>query len=201
MALSKRGTKQQEILAFIERYTSEYGYPPTVREICAGVGLSSTSTVHGHLSRMEKKGLIQKSAFKNRAISSTGVKSNSSIGIPIVGVVTAGRPILAHENFDGYFPIPKGYFKGDEHFILDVKGDSMINAGIYDGDRLIVNRVSSAENGEIVVALIDDEATVKRFFKENGHIRLQPENPAMEPIIAPSAVILGKVAGLVRKFG
>lgn len=201
--MAKSGERQQQILKFIETYTAAHGYPPTVRDICAGVGLSSTSTVHGHLTRLESKGLISKGAFKNRAISRLdggGPKSAAVEKIPVVGLVTAGAPILAYENIEAYFPVPKGFFHGEDHFILNVRGESMIGAGIHDGDKLIVSRRDYADNGDIVVALLEEEATVKRFYKQNGRIRLQPENPAMEPIFVDSVAIIGKVCGLIRNF-
>lgn len=196
--------KQLEILQYIYDTVESRGFPPTVREICAAVGLSSTSTVHGHLVRLERKGLLQKDATKPRAMEITpeglkvlGIKLKD---IPVVGVVTAGQPILAVETIEDYFPTPPDLKnEADELFMLKVHGTSMINAGILNGDYVIVRKQTNASNGEIVVAMTDDdEATVKRFYKEDGHFRLQPENDAMAPIILDQVQILGKVVGLYR---
>ncbi|MDD6415985.1 MAG: transcriptional repressor LexA [Lactobacillus sp.] len=196
--------KQLEILQYIYDTVESRGFPPTVREICAAVGLSSTSTVHGHLVRLERKGLLQKDATKPRAMEITpeglkvlGIKPKD---IPVVGVVTAGQPILAVETIEDYFPTPPDLKnEADELFMLKVHGTSMINAGILNGDYVIVRKQTNASNGEIVVAMTDDdEATVKRFYKEDGHFRLQPENDAMAPIILDQVQILGKVVGLYR---
>ena len=196
--------KQLEILQYIYDTVESRGFPPTVREICAAVGLSSTSTVHGHLVRLERKGLLQKDATKPRAMEITpeglkvlGIKPKD---IPVVGVVTAGQPILAVETIEDYFPTPPDLKnEADELFMLKVHGTSMINAGILNGDYVIVRKQTNASNGEIVVAMTDDdEATVKRFYKEDGHFRLQPENNAMAPIILDQVQILGKVVGLYR---
>ncbi len=196
--------KQLEILRFIHDTVEERAFPPTVREICSAVDLSSTSTVHGHLARLEKKGYILKDATKPRAIEVTE-KGREALGIkpkdiPIVGVVTAGQPILAVQDIDEYFPLPPDLENdAGELFMLRVHGESMINAGILNGDHVIVRKQSSANNGEIVVAMTEDnEATVKRFFKEDGYYRLQPENDTMDPIILPVVQILGKVVGLYR---
>lgn len=196
--------KQTEILQFIYETVEDRGFPPTVREICAAVNLSSTSTVHGHIARLERKGFLIKDATKPRAIEVTqagkdelGIKPTQ---IPMIGVVTAGQPILAVEDIDDYFPLPPD-LKQDagELFMLKVHGESMINAGILNGDNVIVRKQSFASNGEIVVAMNDEnEATVKRFYKEDGHFRLQPENDTMAPIILPTVSILGKVVGLYR---
>ncbi|CCJ33827.1 MULTISPECIES: transcriptional repressor LexA [Caloramator] len=194
--------KQQEILEFIKKEIATRGYPPSVREICEAVGLRSTSTVHGHLERLEKKGLIRRNPSKPRAIelvNSSTIKE--VINVPIVGNVAAGQPILAIENIEDSFPLPSDFIKiNNNAFILKVKGDSMIEKGIYDGDYLIVEQQSTANNGDIVVALVDDSATVKTFYKENGYIRLQPENSSMQPIIVKDCKILGKVKGLIRKY-
>lgn len=197
-------SKQTEILQYIYDTVEDRGFPPTVREICAAVHLSSTSTVHGHLSRLERKGLLFKDATKPRAIEVTK-KGRQELGIkpkeiPIVGVVTAGQPILAVEDIDDYFPLPPDLQSdAGDLFMLKVHGESMINAGILNGDNVIVRKQSAASNGEIVVAMTEDnEATVKRFYKENGHYRLQPENDTMAPIILPKVTILGKVVGLYR---
>ncbi|MCI1290695.1 MAG: transcriptional repressor LexA [Lactobacillus sp.] len=197
-------SKQLEILQFIYDTAAGRGFPPTVREICNAVNLSSTSTVHGHLTRLERKGYLLKDPSKPRAIEVTregmealGIKSKE---IPVVGVVTAGQPILAVEDIDDYFPLPPDLQnEAGNLFMLRVHGESMINAGILNGDKVIVRKQGSANNGEIVVAMTDDnEATVKRFYKENGHFRLQPENDTMDPIILPNVHILGKVIGLYR---
>lgn len=195
--------KQQQILDCIKQSLREKGYPPSVRELCIAVGLSSTSTVHSHLNTLEKKGFIRRDPSKPRTIEVLDEQVNwleDHVGVvPVVGKVTAGTPILAVENIEEYFPLPKQLTR-EETFILNVKGTSMINAGILDGDQIIVRRQESARNGEIVVAMIEDEVTVKRFFKETNRIRLQPENDTMEPIYAHDVQILGKVIGLVRLF-
>lgn len=194
--------KQQEILDFIKEQILEKGYPPAVREICEAVGLKSTSSVHSHLETLEKNGYIRRDPTKPRAIEicddNFQMLRTETTSLPIVGRVAAGEPILAEQNIDSYFPIPAEYVPGGESFVLRVHGESMINAGIMDGDFIFVNCCSTASNGEIVVALIDDSATVKRFYKEKDHIRLQPENDAMEPIIVPDCVILGRVFGVFR---
>ncbi|MDK2804949.1 MAG: repressor LexA [Thermoanaerobacterium sp.] len=202
---SKISLKQQEIIEFIKSEINRKGYPPSVREIGKAVGLKSTSTVHGHLSRLEKKGYIRRDPTKPRAIEvlNNDIKDLSDvIKLPVIGKVTAGTPILAVENIDEYYSIPRDLVVGyeGESFILKVRGESMINAGILDGDYIIVRKQSYADNGDIIVALIEDEATVKRFFKESDHIRLQPENPSMDPIIVDNVVVLGKVVGVIRKL-
>ncbi|ADL68889.1 transcriptional repressor LexA [Thermoanaerobacterium thermosaccharolyticum] len=202
---SKISLKQQEIIEFIKSEINRKGYPPSVREIGKAVGLKSTSTVHGHLSRLEKKGYIRRDPTKPRAIE---VLNNDKrdlsdvIKLPVIGKVTAGSPILAVENIDEYYSIPRDLIVGyeGESFILKVRGESMINAGILDGDYIIVRKQSYADNGDIIVALIEDEATVKRFYKESDHIRLQPENPSMDPIIVDNVMVLGKVVGVIRKL-
>ena len=203
--MAKRTENRQiEILKFIHTRVAEKGYPPTVREIGEAVQLSSTSTVHGHLSRLEKKGLILRDPTKPRAIELTSsglekidVQPNS---IPMLGVVTAGEPILAVEDASDFFPIPPDLANSTGSlFMLTIRGESMINAGILDGDQVIVRKQQSAQNGDIVIAMTDeDEATCKRFFKEQDHIRLQPENDYLEPIILPDVTILGLVVGLYR---
>lgn len=196
-----RGDNQQRILDFIKSEIQTKGYPPSVREIAQAVGLKSTSTVHGHLQRLEKRGLLHRDAMKPRAMEVMGDPNfvrNNSTAVPVVGRVTAGVPILAEENLDEYVAIPEVMLGDGEHFILLVRGDSMIDAGILNGDYIVVKRCSEALNGEIVVAMIDDSATVKRFFKENGHFRLQPENSSMEPIYSDHVTILGKVVSLYR---
>ena len=202
--MSELSNKQQQILEYMKAEVREKGYPPSVREICDAVGLKSTSTVHGHLSRLEKKGLIRRDPTKPRAIEilDPGFEApqRELVNVPIVGTITAGTPILAVENIEDTFPIPVDYIHNDTVFMLRVKGESMIEAGIMDGDYVVVRKQETAYNGEIVVAMIDDEATVKRYYKENGHFRLQPENPTMEPIIVPEVSILGKVVSLYRMF-
>lgn len=196
-----RGDNQQRILDFIKSEIQSKGYPPSVREIANAVGLKSTSTVHGHLQRLEKRGLLHRDAMKPRAMEVVGDPNfvrNNSTAVPLVGRVTAGSPILAEENLEEYVPIPEVMLGEGEHFILLVRGDSMIEAGIFDGDYIVVRKQPDAHNGEIVVAMIDDSATVKRFYKENGHFRLQPENSEMEPIYADEVTILGKVVSLYR---
>lgn len=203
MPKDKKRDMQTEIYEFIKSEVINKGYPPSVREICAEVGLSSTSTVHGHLSRMEKKGLIKRDPTKPRAIEllKDATTKRELIDIPIVGKVKAGEPILAFENIEDSFTLPLEYIKNtNDLFMLNISGDSMIEAGIYDGDLAIIEKVNSAENGDIVVALIDDEATIKRFYKEKDHIRLQPENHTMEPIIVPTCDIIGKLVGLYRRY-
>lgn len=203
MPNSEITSKQQEILDFIKEETASKGYPPSVREICSAVGLKSTSTVHGHLDRLEKRGFIRRDPTKPRAIEildRTGYQKEI-INVPIVGSVAAGQPILAVENIEDRFPIPADFFPSNNNmFILEIKGTSMIGVGIMDGDYLIVQQQSTASNGEIVVALIEDSATVKTFYREKDHIRLQPENPDMKPIIVDDCAILGKAIGLFRKM-
>ena len=196
--------KQTEILEFIKKEILKKGYPPTVREICETVHLKSTSSVHSHLETLEKNGYIRRDPTKPRAIEicddSFQMIRTEMVNLPIIGQVAAGMPILAEENVESYFPVPAELVPHGESFILNVKGDSMINAGIYSGDKIFVNACSSARNGDMVVALIDDSATVKTFYKEEGHIRLQPENDTMEPIIVDDCQILGKVFGVFRIF-
>lgn len=201
----KKVTKRQDaILAFIKSEVRTKGYPPSVREIGEAVGLASSSTVHGHLERLETKGLIRRDRTKPRAIEildqDDGINRQDVIHVPLVGKVTAGLPITAIENIEEYFPLPNNYGTSDDNlFMLEIMGESMIEAGILDGDLVIVKKQSTADNGEIVVAMTEDnEATVKRFFKEEHHFRLQPENSTMAPIIVNSVSILGKVVGLYR---
>lgn len=207
--LEKLSTKQQEILDFLTSEINKKGYPPSVREICKAVGLRSTSTVHGYLLRLEKKGLIQKDPTKPRALKVVGNTTNTQndfmgkelAAVPIVGKVTAGQPILAVENIEDTFPLPVEFLQNSDAFMLKVRGESMIDAGIFDGDYILIKQQPTAQNGDIVVALIEDEATVKRFYKENGYYRLQPENQYMEPIIVKDNLsILGKVIGVFRLF-
>jgi repressor LexA len=201
-----RGDSQTRILDYIEKTTRQKGYPPSVREICDATGLKSTSTVHGHLIRLEKKGLISRDSMKPRAISlpfdrdATASERSGMVSIPIVGRVTAGMPILATENIEEYVSLPQVMIGDGEHYVLGVRGESMIDAGIMDGDYVVVRKQPTAYNGDIVVAMIEDEATVKRFYRENGVFRLQPENPTMKPIIVPEVTILGKVVSLYRVY-
>jgi repressor LexA len=195
--------KQSEIYDFLKTYTGTKGYPPSVREICEAVSLRSTSTVHGHLKRLEKKGMIKRDPSKPRAleIAELSAPKKEMINVPIVGKITAGLPILATENIEHTFPIPLDYIKHDnELFMLRVSGQSMINVGIRDNDLAIIESSQNAINGDIVVALIDDSATIKRFFKEKDHIRLQPENDTMDPILVDNCKILGKLVGIFRSF-
>lgn len=202
MAQGKISSKQLEILEYIKDEILKRGYPPAVREICEAVHLKSTSSVHSHLETLEKNGYIRRDPTKPRAIEimddSFQMVRHEMASIPIVGQVAAGQPILAQENIEGYFPLPAEYVPNAETFILKVKGESMINAGIFSGDQIFVECCNTARNGDIVVALIDDSATVKTFYKENGHYRLQPENDTMEPIIVDQVTILGKVFGVFR---
>ena len=204
MAYGKISSKQKEILEFMKKEILSKGYPPAVREICEAVHLKSTSSVHAHLETLEKNGYIRRDPAKPRAIEIVDDCFNLSrreiVNIPIVGTVTAGQPILAVENIEGYFPIPTDYMPNTETFMLKVKGESMINAGIFDGDYIIVQRHSHAKNGDFVVALIEDSVTVKTFYKEKDCYRLQPENDYMSPIIVPEVEILGKVIGFFRRF-
>lgn len=204
MNYGKITAKQQEILEFIKLQILNKGYPPAVREICEAVQLKSTSSVHSHLESLEKNGYIRRDPTKPRAIEIVDDNFNMSrreiINVPILGTVTAGQPILAVENIDGYFPLLSEDTPSGESFMLKVKGDSMINAGIFDGDKILVQKQPIAENGDIVVALIDDSVTVKTYYKEAEHFRLQPENDTMEPIILYDLSILGKVVGLFRKY-
>jgi len=194
--------KQEEILEYIKEVILQKGYPPTVREICETVGLRSTSSVHAHLSTLERNGFIRRDPTKPRAIEicddSFQMVRTEMTSLPEVGDVAAGQPILAQENIVSYFPVPSEIVPSGESFVLRVRGESMINAGIFDGDKLFVNSCSTASNGEIVVALVDDSATVKTFYKEKDHIRLQPENDTMDPIIVDDCTILGKVFGVFR---
>ncbi|MBO5283527.1 MAG: transcriptional repressor LexA [Lachnospiraceae bacterium] len=204
MGYGKITAKQQEILDYIKEEILKKGYPPTVREICETVHLKSTSSVHSHLETLEKNGYIKRDPTKPRAIEicddSFQIVRTEMVSIPVVGQVAAGMPILAQENIEDYFPVPADVVPKGDSFILKVKGDSMINVGIFSGDRIFVNCCSTASNGDMVVALIDDSATVKTFYKENGHIRLQPENDAMDPIIVEDCQILGKVFGVFRFY-
>ena len=202
MAQGRITAKQQEILEYIKETILKKGYPPAVREICEAVKLKSTSSVHSHLETLEKNGYIRRDPTKPRTIEIIDECFNLTrrevVNVPLVGTVAAGQPILAEENIENYFPIPVEMLPNAQTFMLRVKGESMINVGIYDGDQIIVEEQDTARNGEIVVALVEDSATVKRFFKEHGHYRLQPENDALEPIIVDDVQIVGKVVGLIR---
>ena len=202
MAYGKISKKQLEILEYIKSEILRIGYPPAVREICEAVNLKSTSSVHSHLETLEKNGYIRRDPTKPRAIEiiddTFNLTRREMVNVPIVGQVAAGEPILAEQNITNYFPIPIEFMPNNETFLLTVKGESMINAGILDGDMVLVESTSVASNGEMVVALVDDSATVKTFYKEEGIYRLQPENDTMEPIIVSEVEILGKVIGVFR---
>ena len=202
MGYGKISAKQQEILDYIKVEILKRGYPPAVREICEAVNLRSTSSVHSHLETLEKNGYIRRDPTKPRAIEiyddNFQMVRTEMVSLPVVGQVAAGTPILAEENIDSYFPVPAELVPQGESFVLKVKGDSMINVGIFSGDQIFVNACNTAHNGDTVVALIDDSATVKTFYKEDGHIRLQPENDTMDPIIVDDCQILGKVFGVFR---
>ena len=204
MGQGKISPKQQEILEYIKSQILERGFPPAVRDICEAVHLKSTSSVHSHLETLEKNGYIRRDPTKPRAIEilddSFNFMRREMVNVPIIGHVAAGEPILAEQNIENYFPIPMEYMPNNQTFILKVKGESMINAGILDGDMVLVEQRSTARNGEMVVALIEDGATVKTFYRENGYIRLQPENDYMDPIIVQNPLILGKVIGVFRFF-
>lgn len=204
MAGGKITKKQEEILEYIKNEILERGFPPAVREICQAVNLKSTSSVHSHLESLERNGYIRRDPTKPRAIEildeSFNMLRREMVNVPVIGTVAAGEPILAEQNIDSYFPIPAEYMPNDQTFMLKVKGDSMINAGIFSGDNLLVKQQSHAEDGDIVVALVEDSATVKTFYKEKGYFRLQPENDTMDPIIVNEVQILGKVFGVFRFF-
>ena len=205
MSKGKISSKQEQILNYIKENILDKGYPPTVRDICAAVGLSSTSSVHAHLNTLEERGYIRRDPTKPRAIEilddeGFNLSRREIVNVPIIGTVAAGQPILAEENITDYFPVPPEYLTNNQTFMLKVKGDSMINAGILYGDTIIVEQTNTAKNGDIVVALIEDSATVKTYYKENGHYRLQPENDTMEPIIVDDLMIVGKVIGLFRSY-
>ncbi|MCI8890359.1 MAG: transcriptional repressor LexA [Eubacterium sp.] len=205
MAYGKITAKQREILEYIKNAILNKGYPPAVREICVAVQLKSTSSVHSHLEALEKNGYIRRDPTKPRAIEIMDENFNLTrrevVNVPVIGSVAAGQPILAVENIESYFPIPSDMIPNRETFMLKVKGESMVNAGILAGDKVLVQKQHTAENGEIVVALVDDSATVKTFYKEDDFIRLQPENDEYDPIIVPDCTILGKVFGVFRLFG
>ena len=200
--IGKISAKQQEILEYIKDEILHKGYPPAVREICQAVNLKSTSSVHSHLETLEKNGYIRRDPTKPRAIEimddTFNLNRREMVNVPILGNVAAGEPLFAEENIEDYFPIPAEMVPNSEVFMLHVRGESMINVGILDGDNVLVQQQSTAKDGEMVVALVEDSATVKTFYKEDGYIRLQPENDTMEPIIVPDCQILGKVFGIFR---
>ena len=204
MARNTISAKQQEILDYIKKITVSRGYPPSVREICEAVSLKSTASVHSHLSALEELGYIRRDPSKPRAIEVTdddfSLMRREISSIPVIGRVAAGEPVLAEQNILEYFPIPADLLPNDQIFMLKVRGDSMVNAGILDGDSVIVRQASSAKNGDMVVAMIEDGATVKYFYKEDGHFRLQPDNPDYEPIITSHLEILGIVIGVFRFY-
>ncbi len=204
MAEKKMSEKQAEILAYIKNEILRKGFPPSVREICVAVHLKSTSSVHAHLGALEKKGYIRRDPTKSRTIEILDdqfqLARREMVNVPLVGRVAAGEPILARENIENYVPIPAEFLPNQQTFLLTVQGESMVNAGILDGDHILVKQQNTAANGDMVVALLDDSATVKTFYKEADHIRLQPENDAMEPILAEDVQILGKVIGVFRLF-
>ncbi len=205
MGYGKISKKQSEILEFIKSEVLQKGYPPSVRDICEAVALKSTSSVHAHLETLEKNGYIRRDPTKPRAIEIVDENFNLTrrelVNVPLVGTVAAGQPLLAVENIDSYFPIPQEYLPNKQTFLLRVKGESMINAGIFDGDDVLVAQQQDAKNGDMVVALVDDSATVKTFYREKDHIRLQPENDSMDPILVYGDLkILGKVIGVIRFF-
>ncbi|MBE5757335.1 MAG: transcriptional repressor LexA [Clostridiales bacterium] len=203
-------SKEEQLLTYIKSYQNDNGYPPTVREMCKAIKVSSTSTIFYYLNKLENSNKIKKNPNKNRALeiventptlgNISTISNDNLTRIPVLGTVTCGDPILAVQTSEEYFMVSPTLFKGNDLFMLTAKGDSMINAGIYSGDKIVLRQQSYADNGDIVAALIDDSATIKRFYKENGHYRLQPENDSMEPIIVDNVQIIGKVVGLVRKF-
>ncbi len=197
--LDKR--KLDDVLQFINEYTDENGFPPTVREICARLQIKSTATAYDYVNRLKEMGMLQKTAGKKRAVA---VTNTNSVRVPLIGTVTAGTPILAAENYEGYYTLPTAEFRGDDLFLLTVKGDSMIEAGIFSGDKIVVRKQDTAENGDIVVAVFDDGieegATVKRFFRRDGKFILHPENSALSDYVLNEVTILGKVIGLLRSF-
>lgn len=204
MATGKISAKQQEILEYIKSEILKRGYPPVVREICEAVNLKSTSSVHSHLETLEKNGYIRRDPTKPRAIEIIDDEFNLAqreiVNIPMIGEIAAGEPIFAEQNIEGYFPLLPEDVPSGESFMLKVRGESMINAGIYDGDRILVKKQNTANNGDIVVALVEDSATIKTYYKEEGHYRLQPENDTMNPIVLDHVEILGKLAGLYRTY-
>ncbi len=204
MATGRISAKQQEILEFIKSEIMRKGYPPAVREICEAVHLKSTSSVHSHLETLEKNGFIRRDPTKPRAIEIMDDDFNLArrevVNVPVIGEIAAGEPIFADQNIEGYFPLLPENMPAGEAFMLRVRGESMINVGIFDGDQILVKKQNTARNGDIVVALVEDSATVKTFYQEDGHYRLQPENDSMDPIIVDQVEILGKLAGLYRSY-
>jgi repressor LexA len=200
-------TRQQEIIDFIRRYGAEHGYPPTVRDIGKAVGLASSSTVHQHLANLEQRGLLRRDPSKPRALElldravQSAARALRPAGLPVLGTVAAGQPMLAEENIDDYVEVPEAAGGDSANFLLRVRGESMRDAAILEGDLVVVRSQEDASNGDIVVALVGEEATVKRFYRESDHIRLQPENAAMEPILARDVQILGRVVGVMRAIG
>lgn len=203
-------SKEEQLLSYIKNYQNENGFPPTIREMCKAIKVSSTSTIFYYLNKLENSNKIKKNPNKNRAleiinndacnVSTINENSENLTKIPVLGTVTCGEPILAVQTNEEYFMVSPTLFRGDDLFMLTAKGDSMINAGIFDGDKIVIKSQSYANNGDIVAALVEDSATIKRFFKEDGHYRLQPENDSYSPIIVDEVKVLGKVVGLVRKF-
>ena len=196
----KINKKRESIFEYIAGYINKHGYSPTIREIASALSISSTATVAYNIDKLKKEGRLEKVYSKNRTLSITNSTKSKTINIPLLGKISAGAPIFATESYEEMYSLPNNLFRGENLFILNVAGDSMIEAGIFNGDKIVVNEQSTAERGEIVVALINDEATVKRYFPENGKIRLQPENSSMSPIIVPNCKILGVVVGTIRQF-
>lgn len=194
--MRKLADKSNEVFEFVQKYITENGYAPSVREVCKACNLKSTATAFYYLNKLADEGLINKTNTKNRAVS----LKNNSITVPLIGTVAAGQPIFATENYDGFYSIPSNFFSGEDLFLLDVHGNSMIKIGMFNGDKIVVKKQSNAENGDIVVALIDDSATVKRFFKRKDKIILHPENDEMEDFIFDNVTIIGKVVGLMRNI-
>lgn len=187
---------EEAVFTYIQKFISENGYAPCVREVCAACGIKSTATVFNIINRLKERGLLEKSDVKRRAIA---LKSKS-VSVPLIGTVAAGQPIFASESYEGYYSLPENFFSGDDLFMLNVKGSSMIKIGMFDGDKVVVRKQSTADNGDIVVALVDDSSTVKRFFKRDGKVILHPENDDMEDFIFDDVQILGKVVGLIRNI-
>lgn len=196
--MGKIDTKLEQVTKYLKKYQAENGFPPSVREICSALAIKSTATAHYYLDKLEERGILTRNANKNRSISLSDTPE--FVSVPLVGTVTAGTPILAVENLDGYYPLPVDFADSDDCFLLRVSGESMIEAGIFNGDKIICKKAQTADNGDIVVALIDDSATVKRFFKRDGKIILHPENQTMSDIVVEQAAILAKVTGLIRKY-
>lgn len=192
----KRIDKSEQIFDFMQKYIAENGYSPTVREICAACNIKSTATAFTYINQLAGRGVIKKTDNRNRAVS----LNQKVVNVPLIGTVAAGQPIFATENYEGIYSIPNNFFTGDELFMLNVKGDSMINIGMFDGDKIVVKKQETADNGDIVVALVDDSATVKRFFKRDGKVILHPENDDMQDFIFKDVQILGKVVGLMRNI-